>query len=185
MDNERRIVAHTKRHPKDFLKLYDHYYPKLYAYVLSRVRHREYAEDVVSSAFMKALANIGKFRWKRSATFGSWLFRIAKNEMVDQLRKDSKVTVTETVMLERVTELIPDASEILIEQEIDSEQRCRLNKVLESMDSLNELEQEIISLKYFSNLSYKEISTITGKKPNTLAVALRRALNKIRKDLDV
>ena len=121
MENEKRIVARAKRDPDEFLKLYDYYYPRLYSYILSRTRHKERAEDIVATAFTKSLDQIHKFTWKSSATFGSWVFRIARNEMLDKIKKESKVSVAETNELESLSKLSPDASARLIEQEIESE----------------------------------------------------------------
>jgi RNA polymerase sigma-70 factor, ECF subfamily len=185
MENERKIVAQAKRNPKYFFELYDFYYPKLYAYVLSRTRHKERAEDVVSTAFTKALDNIQKYNWKKSATFGSWLFRIARNEMLDRVKKEQRVNLTETSEMERIGGITPDASADLIEQEIEQDEKDRIRKILNAMKSLSETEQEVISLKYFSEMSYKEIALIMQKRPNTLAVLLRRALGKLRMDLKV
>ena len=185
MDNERHLVAEAKRNPEHFLTLYDHYYPKLYAYVLSRVRQKERAEDVVANTFVKAMDNMDQFTWRRSATFGSWLFRIAKNDMIDHIKKDARMMMVETEKLDQTMSSTPDAMESLIEQETEDEQHQQFERVLLSLQSLTELEQEVISLKYLADMSYKDISLITNKKPNTLAVTLKRALVKIRKDLDL
>ncbi len=185
MKHEKRIVTKAKRNPDDFIQLYDHYYPKLYAYILSRTRHKEQAEDIVATAFTKSLDNIQKFHWKSSATFGSWLFRIARNEMLDKAKKESRVNATETDQLEVLAGNTPDASASLLEQEIESEKLEKFQEVLRAMSNLTEIEQEVISLKYFSQMSYKEIAVIMNKKPNTLAVLLKRSLEKIRKNLNV
>ena len=185
MDNERRIVAAAKRQPERFLELYDHYHPKLYAYILSRVRHRERAEDVVADAFLKALNNLDKFTWRKGANFGSWLFRIARNEMVNQIRREAKSSTAGAEVIEANAEPVENIETQLIANELEGEEQARIRKMLEIMKGLSDVEQEVISLKYFANMSYKEISVIIKKKPNTLAVTLRRALGKIRKELDV
>ena len=185
MDNEKHLVAEAKRDREQFFTLYDHYYPKLYAYVLSRVRQKERAEDVVANTFVKAMDNMDQFTWRRSATFGSWLFRIAKNDMIDHIKKDARMMMVETEKLDQTMSSTPDAMESLIEQETEDEQHQQFERVLLSLQSLTELEQEVISLKYLADMSYKDISLITNKKPNTLAVTLKRALVKIRKDLDL
>lgn len=185
MDDERRVVKDARRHPEHFVKLYDHYYPKLYAYILSRVRHKERAEDIVANTFMKALEHLDQFTWKRSATFGSWLFRIAKNDLLDHAKKESRTTVQEPIILEQYPQETPDAMQLLMEQEQEREQHKHFGQILTAMQSLTEMEQEVISLKYFSQMSYEDISSILHKKPNTLAVTLRRSLEKIRNNLNV
>lgn len=162
---------------KRFLDLYDEYHPKLYAYVLVRVRQKQEAEDIVQQTFTKALDKIDDFKPRRGATFGSWLFQIAKNELVDRVRKDSKLTFCETEVLDEKT---ADGSILndLIDQESWREVICQIEK-------LNELEREVITLKYLADMSYNDIAKITEKKPNTLAVILKRALEKIREEINV
>jgi RNA polymerase sigma-70 factor (ECF subfamily) len=165
-----------------FLELYDEYYPKLYAYVLMRVRRREVAEDIVQHSFLKALDNLASFKPRRGATFGSWLFQIAKNELVDRARGDSKLTFCDTDVLD--TNATPVSTiETLLQAELATEQKERWQKVLCALDHLDDEERELITLKYLANLPYQEIAKTMNKKPNTLAVMLKRALEKIRVDL--
>lgn len=170
--------------PKDFFLLYDEYYPKLYAYVLARLRHREVAEDVVQQTFEKALANIATFSPRKGATFGSWLFAIAKNEMVNVMREGNRMFSTVQDSLERIP-----AQETLLEQilheEVAQEEREVWSSILAAMDTLSDDEREVLTLKYLAGMSYDDISALMKKKPNTLAVLLKRALEKIRVTIDV
>lgn len=169
---------------KDFFLLYDEYYPKLYAYVLARLRHREAAEDIVQQTFEKALAHLSTFSPRAGATFGSWLFAIAKNEMVNVLREGGRVLPVSQDALERLP-----AQENLLEQllheEVQKEEREVWSSILAAIDSLSDEEREVITLKYLADMSYDDISALMKKKPNTLAVLLKRALEKIRVTIDV
>lgn len=185
MKNERRLVARAQRDPQQFLALYDFYYPKIYAYTLAQVRHRETAEDVVQQTFSKALDKLKSFKWRRSANFGSWLFRIARNELLDQLKKGQRTQLVGSEQLETEPDERPVALEDLIQVELENEQMKRFQRILFSMKKLNQAEREVIGLKYFSALDYKQIAQVMNKKPNTLAVMLRRALQKIKVDLNV
>lgn len=167
---------------KQFLELYDEYYPKLYAYVLMRVRRREVAEDIVQHSFLKALDNLASFKPRRGATFGSWLFQIAKNELIDRSRHDQKLTFCETEVLDANAANI-STLERLLANELETEQKDRWQKVLCAIDRLNDDERELITLKYLADLPYQEIAKTMNKKPNTLAVMLKRALEKVRIDL--
>jgi len=169
---------------KQFLELYDEYYPKLYAYVLMRVRRREMAEDIVQHSFLKALDNIGSFKPRRGATFGSWLFQIAKNELVDRARQDSKLTFCQTEVLDANPTAVSTIDKFL-DAELAAEQKERWQKVMCAIDLLNDEERELITLKYLADLPYQEIAKTMNKKPNTLAVMLKRALEKVRIDLGI
>lgn len=165
-----------------FLELYDEYYPKVYAFVLVRVRHKQLAEDIVQQSFLKALDKFPTFKPKRGATFGSWVFQIAKNELIDRHRQDQKLTFCDTEILDQNPSSV-STIEQLLQTELETEQRERWQKVLCSMDRLDDEERELIALKYLAELPYQEIAKTMNKKPNTLAVMLKRSLEKIRVDL--
>lgn len=169
---------------KQFLELYDEYYPKLYAYILLRVRHREQAEDIVQQTFLKALDNLSSFKPRQGATFGSWLFQIAKNDLVDRSRQTTKLIFCETEILD-ATPAASSTIEELLQKEADAEEKERWCNVVCSLEKLDEEERELITLKYLADLPYKEIAKTMNKKPNTLAVMLKRALEKVREDLHV
>ncbi len=169
---------------KQFLELYDEYYPKLYAYILMRVRHKELAEDIVQQTFLKALDNLGNFRPRHGATFGSWLFQIAKNELVDKTRQTTKLVFCETEILD-TNPATNSTIEELLQAETDAEQKEKWRKALGALEKLNDEERELITLKYLAGLPYQEIAKTMNKKPNTLAVMLKRALEKVREDLNV
>lgn len=169
---------------KDFFLLYDEYYPKLYAYVFSRLRHKEAAEDVVQQTFEKALTHISTFSPRKGATFGSWLFAIAKNELVNVVRKEQH---TAPVSHDTIEHMATTASllETILQNEVAQEEREVWASILTAIDTLNDEEREVITLKYLSGMSYDDISALMNKKPNTLAVMLKRALEKIRVMIDI
>lgn len=169
---------------RDFFRLYDEYYPKLYAYVLARLRHKEAAEDVVQQTFEKALTNLATFSPRKGATFGSWLFAIAKNELVNSVRKGSSTALIGDATLERLatTESLLDT---ILRNEVEQEEREVWSCILLAMDTLSDDEREVITLKYLAGMSYDDISALMKKKPNTLAVLLKRALEKIRVTINV
>lgn len=167
---------------KQFLEVYDEYYPKLYAYVLTRVRRREVAEDIVQHTFLKALDKLSTFKPRRGATLGSWLFQIAKNELVDRVRSDQKLVFCETEVLDDNASSV-STIENLLQAELAAEHKEQWQKVLCALDHLEDEERELVTLKYLADLPYKEIAKTMNKKPNTLAVMLKRALEKVRIDL--
>ncbi|MBT6253969.1 RNA polymerase sigma factor [Candidatus Uhrbacteria bacterium] len=166
-----------------FLQIYDEYYPKLYAYILARVRHRERAEDIVQQTFVKAMQHFHSYKAKRGATIGSWLFTIAKHTFLDEQKKIVKVSLVEDSALEHLAPSIDSALDILIELEDDAVIKEEIVRMWKTIDTLTKEEQEVIRLKYIAGLSYKDISALTGVKPNTLAQLLRRALKKCQKAL--
>ena len=72
-----------------FSRLYDEHFDKVYRYIYFRVTNQAEAEDLTQEVFLKALNEIGSYKW-RDVPFTSWLFRIARNQVVDYIRKQSK-----------------------------------------------------------------------------------------------
>src|SRR3989338_7003410 len=87
LEDEQRIVERAKGGEAEaFGLLYDHYLPPIYRFVLFRVSHREEAEDITHQTFLKAWEGIHRYSPQGHA-FGSWLYRIARNAVIDAHRK--------------------------------------------------------------------------------------------------
>src|SRR5918999_967324 len=76
--------------------LFDHYYPRIYAYALAKLRNTPDAEDVASETFARVLRDLDRFRWTGGG-FEAWLFRIAANLVVDRFRKLTREQVTDEI----------------------------------------------------------------------------------------
>ena len=183
--NEQLLVRRAKKDTEAFLALYDEYYPRIYAFVLSRAKHRERAEDVTQQTFVTAMEKIHTFTWYKPGSFTAWLFRIARNKLVDVARKESKTYPTEPVKLANIVITSPSVEELALEVEDEHTDKQHLAKLFALMEELSETEQELLSLRYFSGLSFKDISAVMKKKPNTLIVAHKRAISKLQKRLSV
>lgn len=185
MINERQLIRRARKDPDAFILLYDEYYPRIYAFALSRAGHKQRAEDVTQQTFLTAMEKIGTFTWYKPGSFASWLFRIARNKLVDEVRKQSKIFPTEPEKMEQIELHTPSVEELALTREDEHTDRQHLDKLFELMRELSQTEQEILSLRYFSHLSFKDIAAILKKKPNTLIVAHKRALAKLKANLTV
>ena len=83
---ERLMVAAAQDDPAKFADLYEIHFEQVYAFIASRVRDRDMAEDLTSDVFHKALANLRHYEW-RGAPFAAWLIRIAANAIADQSKR--------------------------------------------------------------------------------------------------
>ncbi len=89
--DDRILVERARADPEAFAELYRRYLPRVYAFAYRRTRAPDVAEDITSAAFERALRNLDSFTW-RSGGFGSWLFRIVANELVDHYRRTARAT---------------------------------------------------------------------------------------------
>ena len=83
---ERLLIEAAQNDPSRFAELYELNFHRVYAYVARRVRDRAEVQDVTAQVFHKALANLGKFKW-RGSPFAAWLYRIASNAIADRARQ--------------------------------------------------------------------------------------------------
>ena len=177
IDDEQQLVEDAKTSTEAFGKLYDRYFPKVYAFVASKVNNRHDAEDLAGDIFIKVVENIGNFEWK-GVPFAAWIFKIARNTLNDYYYKTSRTKVSN----------IDEAFEVKEDEEKTSPHKKAAQEELsvtvkKVMSQLPERELEVLQLKFFSQLTNREIVQVTGLSESNVAVILYRTLRKIKTDL--
>jgi len=161
--SDEKMVEKIRKNKELFRELIKRYEKKLLSYAYYFIGKKDDGADIVQEVFIKAYINLNGFDTKKK--FSSWIFRIAHNEAVNFLKKHSrKVRYDDTKVGE---------SHINIEVEIvDEEVKKILSRCLEEIP-INY--KEAVTLYYFDNLSYKEMSDVLQIPENTVAIRLRRA----------
>ncbi len=155
-----------------FAELYDEYLDKVFRYIQFRVSSVQVAEDLTSAVFEKALVNFGKYSSDR-ARFSTWIFSIARNAVIDYYRVNiKKQSVPAEELLEKLSE---DPS-----PEEESEKAQELAKLQNCLAKLSWDEQEIIRLKFWAELSNREIAKMMGISESNVGTRLYRAVRKLR-----
>ncbi len=155
-----------------FGELYITFVEKIYRYVFYHVNSKTFAEDITEEVFLKAWRAIKSCRGKES-TFSSWLYRIAHNQMVDEIRKRQRRPAVE---LENV-ENISDNSEGVEK----NREQLELAGVI---DRLPPNQRQVIILKFIEGLDNPEISRIMGKSEGAIRVLQMRGLSRLREELE-
>ncbi|MDO8505812.1 MAG: RNA polymerase sigma factor [bacterium] len=179
MESERRLIERARSDEQAFLELYTHYYPKLFGYLLVQTRQKELAEDIAQDTFLKAIQGLKQYEY-RGASFGAWLFTIAKNTLASHYRKQNRVHIAEPEELELVGPIVPSSHEALVGAEDEQVIKEKLRVLEQGMQKLSEQERELVSMKYIADLSYDDIAKVFKKRPTTLAVQMHRILKKLR-----
>ena len=86
-DQERAMLAIALEDQDAFQEIYEHYLPRVYAYVSYRVARKQDAEDLVSDKFYDVVNRLETFEWRGNGSFSAWLFRIASNLIADFYRR--------------------------------------------------------------------------------------------------
>ncbi len=158
-----------------FSELYDYFFPRVYNFIFSRVKNVDRADDVISITFEKVFLHLAEFD-KQKGSFSTWLFQIAIHEMNNLYRKDQRLKETTWEEYFDPADDKPNPEEQLITNERDKQ-------LLLAMEQLATRERCIVTLKYFTQVSNKEIAELKGLTPSNVGVILYRALDKLKKIL--
>lgn len=138
---------------------------------------REVAEDLTSDIFEKILKSINDFQWQ-GITVSAWIFRIARNHVIDYYRKNSKRKKDRS--LDDVANMVASsAPNIEVEIEADEIETELFNSIRE----LRENDQYLIYYKFFEEMSNKQIAKITGLSETNIGTRLHRIRKKLEKIL--
>jgi len=171
LNKELQLIEKAKESLEAFDEIYEYYLPKIYSYIYNRCRNKEITEDVTSQTFIQGMMKLKSFKFK-GFRFGSWLYRIAQNCLVDYFRKHP-----DQMKFEEKESEDEQTDEIALKDE-------RKKIILEVISKLPSAYQEILTLKYFEDLSNDEMSEILGCSKATLSVKIHRSLKSLKKLLD-
>ena len=157
-----------------FTLLYDEYFNKVYRYVLTQVKNQSEAEDLTQEVFIKALHAIGSYKQK-GAPFASWLFRIARNNIIDFWRKQKGKKTTS----------IDEAASLASEDDpVDmTERRSEAALLADALKLIPQAQKEVVSLRFVSGLSIAEVAQVLGKKEGTVKALQFNGMVSMRKIL--
>ena len=152
---------------------------KVYTYILLMVKNEHLAQDIFQETFIKVVKSLHAGKYQENGKFISWVVRIAHNLVIDHFRKEKQMRTFSNDDYE--TDIFNSArfSEKTIEEEIIKDQIIFDVRVL--VDFLPEEQKEVIMLRHFLGLSFKEISEQTNVSINTALGRMRYALINLRK----
>jgi len=157
-----------------FTRLYDEHFNKIYRYVYSQVGNQSEAEDLTQEVFIKALHAIGSFKF-RGASFASWLFRIAHNQVVDFWRKQKG---KKTTSLEEAASVAGGSDPVA-----EAEQKYTAEELTRALKELPQAQSEVVSLRFLSGLSIAEVANALGKREGTVKALQFNGMASLRKIL--
>ncbi|MGB1307860.1 MAG: RNA polymerase sigma factor [Oceanihabitans sp.] len=171
MEIEEAIERSKKNDQKAFNFLLDTFWDAVYGFQLKRIQNENDAEDVTIQTFSRAFDKIETYNSKY--TFKTWLITISKNIHIDIIRKEKRSisavnTKTDTDAAYQILDETPSIEDKLIKEQ-------NLAKLLRDIKKLKPHYQKVIHLRYFQELSYKEISTNLNEPINNVKVKLLRA----------
>lgn len=154
------------------------YEQKIFTSILILVKKRDLAEDLLQETFIKIINTLRQGRYQEEGKFLGWALRIAHNLVIDHFRKESRMRMIRDTDEYRITDNLPLTDEGAEKQLIKNQTHSRLRMLI---DLLPYEQREVLVMRHYAELSFKEIAQITQTSINTCLGRMRYALINLRK----
>ncbi|NAS30472.1 sigma-70 family RNA polymerase sigma factor [Flavobacteriaceae bacterium R38] len=151
---------------------------RIYSFVFSKVFDKDVAEDIFQDTFIKVINTLKRGSYNEEGKFLPWVMRIAHNLVIDHFRKNNRMPKFEGNDDFNIFSLIGDSSLNAEKQLIKDQVECDLRKLIEE---LPDDQREVLIMRMYKDMSFKEISEITGVSINTALGRMRYAIINLRK----
>jgi RNA polymerase sigma-70 factor (ECF subfamily) len=154
---------------------------KIYGFIYSKLSDRDMADDIFQDTFIKVIKTLKSNSYNEEGKFLPWVMRISHNLIIDHYRKNKKMPMfreTEDFSIFSImSDNVPNIESQLITSQVESD----LRKLIEE---LPEDQKEVLVMRMYQDLSFKEISELTGVSINTALGRMRYAIMNLRKVID-
>jgi RNA polymerase sigma-70 factor, ECF subfamily len=154
-------------------QLYEENFDKIYRYIVLKIGDRTEAEDMTQQVFLNALQSISSYKSK-GLPFSSWLYRIAHNQVVDYFRKSSKKAMVPLDESLPIPDSDPDPQYVV-------EMKFEIEEVAAACKKLTPSQQEVISLRFTSELSITECAAVMHKTEGAVKALQHSAIGALRR----
>lgn len=180
MTDDRLVSAFADGDNNAFDALLRRHQQRIFNYIYTQVKNEDLADDIFQETFVKIITTIKNGSYNESGKFGSWLMRIAHNCIVDHFRRTSSENIVSVDASPDVDLLNrKDLVESNIEDRMISDQLN--NDIHDMIRDLPENQQQVLKMRYFLDMSFKEIAEATGVSINTALGRMRYAILNMRR----
>jgi len=182
MTDEELVVSYAEGNNCAFEILLSRHKQSLFSYILYRVRNRDLADDIFQDTFIKAILTIKQGRYTENGKFRAWITRIAHNLIVDCFRQERNENTVSNDEYEfdlfNNFRLCEDNIEVtMVKAQV-------FDDVRRLVEYLPDTQREVLNMRYYQKLSFKEIADKTGVSINTALGRMRYAILNMRKIAD-
>ncbi len=175
MKDEERLIKEAKAgNCQAFSLIYQKYGKQIFSFIYWRTSDIHLAEDILQDVFLKAWNNIKTYKIK-GGSIKAWLYRIARNTVIDYYRVKKQTISLDDVSFELAS------SETKATELVDL--KIELKKIKKAINFLPDIQKEVIILKFIEELSNKEVSKILNKSEGAIRIIQFRALKKLKEFL--
>ncbi len=175
MKDEKEIIRRAKAGDSQaFSLIYQEYGKQIFRFICWRTSDKHLSEDILQEVFLKAWDNIKNYK-DRNLPIKAWLYKIARNTVIDYYRVKKPL-----VSLEEISFNLASLATSSLEK---ANIKLEFEKAKKAIDSLPEIQKEVIVLKFIEELTNKEISKILNKSEGAIRIIQYRALKKLKEIL--
>lgn len=178
--DEMLVDMYIKGNDNAFDVLMKRYESKVYSYIYYSVKNQEMAEDLFQEVFMKIIVRLRSGKYQENGKFYAWVMRVAHNLIIDTFRKETDEKIISNDETEQ--DLFNDPSLAINdnrEQEMIQEQM--VSDIKELIAKLPENQRQVLLMRYYEDMSFKEIAQQTNCSINTALGRMRYALINLKK----
>ena len=174
-------VLFKERTGKDFSSLYVKYYPKLVYFTSKMCSDPQKVEDVSTDSFLVAFEKIHKYE-KEKSQFSTWLFTIARNLMLQEIKSDKKTMSMDVELDEDGTTMKDFIEETESEEPFNELVTKKSDIMLDKIQSLKDPYKKVIEMREIDKMSYKDIADRLGKNLSTIKSQIRNGRGILMKE---
>ncbi len=179
------IKQFRKGNSKCFDQLLERYKQRVFSYIFQMVKDHDNTNDIFQEVFIKVIKSLKKDTYNHEGKLLSWILRIAHNQVIDYFRKNSKMPIAgrssnsneDFDIFDHIKLEEKSAEDVMIDQQITEDIRLLI-------EELPKEQMEVVKMRYFLQMSFKDISEKTGVSINTSLGRMRYALINLRKLVD-
>ena len=172
------VNKYVNGHEQSLEELIRRHKSKIYTSIYLLVKDSYLAEDIFQDTFIKVIKTLKAGRYNEEGKFLPWVIRIAHNLVIDHFRKMKRSQIITTVEGLDIFEVLKFYDESMEDKIIRTQTHADLRRLIQQLPSE---QKEVLIMRHYAELSFKEISEITGVSINTALGRMRYALSNLRK----
>ncbi len=181
LTDEELALEYVKGNNRAFDELLDRTQASIYSYIIFIVHNKEVANDIFQETFLKAITKLKEGRYSPTGKFNAWLIRIAHNAVMDWYRRKKTQRIIDTDGSEMAIAEMSDQKIMETSREDLLANAQVMSDIKSLIEFLPENQREVVNMRYYQNLSFKEIAEITNCSINTSLGRMRYALINMRR----
>lgn len=179
LTDEELVGLYSKGDNDAFDVLLLRYKRKVFSYISLSVKNRDLANDLFQETFIKAIMTIKQGKYTEKGKFGSWIIKIAHNLIIDCFRREQSENIineaeSDVDIFSNIKLYDTNAEDLIVKEQVYVD-------LVKLVDYLPDNQKEVLKMRFFEDLSFKEIADTTGVSINTALGRMRYAILNMRK----